>query len=237
LFNRKLFAVVRRIVPRPIYEKLDPFEAGIQKFVRQVAASVPPCARILDAGAGEGRFKCLFPNAFFVGIDFAQGDPSWDYSRLDVIGVLEKLPFPDTSFDHVLSIVVMEHTPEPARVIKELHRVLKPGGMVHMVVPHMWEEHQKPYDFFRFTSSGIRYLLQSSGFRIRKIEPVGGFFWQLGRRLMAVLSFTQQGWRWLLFPVLAPVFGFILPLCCYYLDSIDRDRTYTLGYICEGWRQ
>jgi ubiquinone/menaquinone biosynthesis C-methylase UbiE len=230
-------AGARRLVPGFIYDRLDPFEATVQKFVRQVADTAPAGSRILDAGAGEGRFKSFFSHASYIGIDFAQGDPTWDYSGLDVIGRLEKMPFPDSSFDRVLSIVVMEHTPEPARVIEEFHRVLKPGGMVQMVVPHMWEEHQKPYDFFRFTSGGIQYLLQQAGFRIKKIEPVGGYFWQFGRRLMGILSFAQQGWRWVLFPVLAPVFGLILPLCCYYLDRIDHDRAYTLGFICEGWKE
>ena len=105
------------------------------------------------------------------------------------------------------------------------------------LLPHMWEEHQRPYDFFRFTSGGIRYLLETAGIRIRRIHPVGGFFWQLGRRLIGVLSFTQSGWRWLLFPVLAPVFGLVLPLCCYYLDTLDEDRAYTLGFLAEGWKQ
>jgi SAM-dependent methyltransferase len=202
-----------------------------------VAAEVKPGKRVLDAGAGECRFKSLFPHAEYVAVDFAQGNPGWDYSRLDVIARLEQLPFPDASFDHVLSVVVLEHTPQPARVVEEFHRVLKQGGMVHLVVPHMWEEHQKPNDFFRFTSAGVRYLLQTAGIRIRRIHPVGGFFWQLGRRLMGVLGFAQSGWRWLLFPVLAPVFGFILPLCCYYLDTLDQDRAYTLGFIAEGWKE
>jgi hypothetical protein len=101
----------------------------------------------------------------------------------------------------------------------------------------MWEEHQKPFDFFRFTSGGIRYLLEAAGFRVKRVDAVGGFFWQLSRRLMGVLSFTQQGWRWILFPFLAPVFGFILPVCCYYLDGIDKDKAYTLGFICEGWKE
>jgi hypothetical protein len=51
---------------------------------------------------------------------------------------------------------------------------------------------------------------------------------------MGVVGFAQNGWRWILFPLLAPVFGFALPLCCYYLDRVDRDRAYTLGFICEG---
>jgi SAM-dependent methyltransferase len=237
LFNRRLLAVLKKLVPSGLIQKLDPFEASIETFVRGIASEIPAGKRVLDAGAGECRFKDLFAHTEYVGIDFAQGDPAWNYSRLDVIGRLEELPFPSGSFDHVLSIVVLEHTSQPGRVIEEFQRVLKPGGMVHLVVPHMWEEHQKPYDFFRFTSSGIRYLMQSAGIRIRKIHPVGGFFWQLGRRLMAVLAFTQSGWRWLLFPVLAPVFGLILPLCCYYLDSLDHDRAYTLGFIAEGWKQ
>ena len=43
--------------------------------------------------------------------------------------------------------------------------------------------------------------------------------------------------RWILFPNLAPVFGLVLPLCCYYWDFLDEDRAYTLGYICEGWKE
>jgi SAM-dependent methyltransferase len=228
---------VRRFLPSGLYQRLDPFEASIDAFVRGVAAEIPAGQRVLDAGAGEGRFKSFFTHTAYVGIDFGQGDKSWDYSRLDVIGKLEDLPFPDSSFDHVLSIVVLEHTPQPGHVVDEFHRVLKPGGMVHLVVPHMWEEHQRPHDFFRFTSGGIRYLLQTAGIRIRRIHPIGGFFWQLGRRLMGVLSFAQSGWRWLLFPILAPVFGLVLPLCCYYLDTLDEDRSYTLGFIAEGWKQ
>ena len=237
MFNARLLGFVRRIIPQELYEKLDPFEASIDEFVRGVAAETRPGQRVLDAGAGECRFKSYFTQAEYVAVDFAQGDPSWNYSKLDALARLEELPFPSGSFDHVLSVVVLEHTPKPARVIEEFQRVLKPGGTVHLVVPHMWEEHQKPYDYFRFTSGGIRYLMQSAGIRIRRIHPVGGFFWQLGRRLMGVLSFTQSGWRWLLFPVLAPVFGLILPLCCYYLDSLDHDRSYTLGFIAEGWKQ
>src|SRR6516162_640782 len=160
LFSPGLMAGAKRLVPSGLYQKLDPFEATIENFVRGVAAEIPAGKRVLDAGAGEGRFKKLFQHTEYVGIDFAQGDPSWDYSKLDVIARLEELPFPNLSFDHVLSIVVLEHTPQPGRVIEEFRRILKPGGMVHLVVPHMWEEHQRPYDFFRFTSSGTRYLLE-----------------------------------------------------------------------------
>ena len=116
-----------------------------------------------------------------------------------MIGRLEALPLSGGCCDRVLSVVVLEHTPEPGQVIEEFHRVLKPEGSVHLVVPLMWEEHQRPHDYFRYTSAGIRYLLERSGFRILSIRPVGGFFWQLGRRFMGILTFTQTGWRWILF--------------------------------------
>ena len=237
MFNPKVMALARQLIPSVLYRRLDPFEAAVEAFVQDTAQKTPDGMVVLDAGAGECRFRGLFSHARYVGIDFGLGDPDWDYSQLDVVGRLEELPLSSGSCDRVLSIVVLEHTPEPGRVLEEFQRVLKPGGSVHMVVPHMWEEHQRPYDYFRFTSSGVRYLLERSGFRVLTVRPVGGFFWQLGRRCMGVLAFAQQGWRWVLFPVLAPVFGLLLPLSCYYLDVLDRDRSYTLGYLCEGRRE
>jgi len=237
LFNPQFVAAAKRVIPTALFRRLDPFEATIHSFVGEVASSTPPSAQVLDAGAGECRFKSTFAHARYIGVDFAQGDPSWDYSRLDALGRLEELPFPDRSFDRVISIVVLEHTTEPCRVLSEFRRVLSDSGTVHLVVPHMWEEHQRPHDYFRFTSSGIRYLMAGAGFRVDRIEPIGGFFWMLSRRLIAVLGFAQKGWRWIFFPVLAPVFGLLLPLCCYYLDSLDDDKAFTLGFICEGSRE
>ena len=237
MFNRRLSTALQRIVPGPLLNRLDPFEASIQQFVVDIAASTPSDARVLDAGAGESRFKKAFSHARYVALDSGEGDVTWDYSGLDAVAKLESLPFAEGSFDRVISIVVLEHTAEPGRAIREFRRVLSPGGTVHLVVPHMWEEHQRPHDYFRFTSNGIRYLMECGGFRVCRIEPIGGYFWMLGRRLMALLSFVQEGWKWVFFPVLAPIFGLFLPLCCYYLDAFDGERTFTLGYICEGSRE
>jgi SAM-dependent methyltransferase len=234
LFNPRLGKALKRFIPVSLFKRLDPFETRIREFVVETAGATPRTARVLDAGAGETRFKPDFAHARYVAVDSAQGDTSWNYSSLDAVAKLEDLPFSDASFDRVISTVVLEHLAEPGRAIEEFRRVLAPGGTVHLVVPYLCEEHQLPHDYFRFTSNGIRYLLERSGFRVQRIEPIGGFFWMLGRRLMAVLSFVQKGWRWIFFPVLAPVFGLVLPLCCYYLDALDGERTYTLGYICEG---
>ena len=237
MFNPQLLAFIKRAVPAALFRKLDPFDDAIDTFVGRIAANTPASAHVLDAGAGECRFKSAFAPARDVGVALGTGDAQWDYSRLDAFARVEELPFPDHSFDRVLSIVVLEHTAEPCRVITELRRVLAEGGTVHLVVPHMWEEHQRPHDYFRFTSNGIRHLMARAGFRVDRIEPIGGFFWMLSRRFIAVLGFVQTGWRWILFPVLAPVFGLLLPLCCYYLDFLDDDKAFTLGFICEGSRE
>ena len=155
MLNPKVMAPAKKAVPSAIYRRLDPFEATIASFVTSVATNTPDDQLVLDAGAGESRFRGLFDHTRYVAIDFGFGDQDWDYSGLDIVGRCEDLPLADASCDRVLSVVVLEHTPEPARVIEEFRRVLKPGGSVHMVVPHMWEEHQRPFDYFRYTSAGI----------------------------------------------------------------------------------
>ena len=81
MFSARLVAGAKRLLPSGLYEKLDPFEASIETFVRGVAAEIPAGKRVLDAGAGEGRFKPFFAHTEYAGIDFGQGDPSWNYSR------------------------------------------------------------------------------------------------------------------------------------------------------------
>ncbi|TFW61132.1 class I SAM-dependent methyltransferase [Bradyrhizobium sp. MOS001] len=64
--------------------------------------------------------------------------------RLLVNGVGEQIPFPDQSFDAVISSNVLEHVADPAAVMKECFRVLRPGGVCHMVIPNFgswWEGH------------------------------------------------------------------------------------------------
>src|SRR5688572_30543521 len=80
LFDPRFTSLSRRLIPRALHSRLDPFEASIERFVREVAATVPPGKLVLDAGAGEGRFKPFFEHTGYVGVDFAQGDPSWNYS-------------------------------------------------------------------------------------------------------------------------------------------------------------
>ncbi len=98
-----------------------------------------------------------------------------------------------------------------------------------MIVPHEWEVHQSPHDYFRYTRHGVAYLLRKAGFDDFAIEPVGGYFRLCARRLLNGLQFFPGLWFYVAAIFLAPP-ALILP----WFDSLDRERNFTLGYICTA---
>lgn len=205
------------------------FEAAIEDAVRGFAGSLTEGSRVLDAGAGEGQYAHYFKSQRYTGVDLGVGDSAWDYRRLQAVADLAALPFQDESFDACISIVTLEHVKEPARALGEIARSLKSGARILLVVPHEWEVHQSPHDYWRFTRHGIRHLLEEAGFREIRIEPVGGLFRLLARRLMNGMQVVPLP----LLPVAALLFAppaLILPI----FDFLDRQRDFTLGYICTA---
>jgi hypothetical protein len=77
---------LRDSMPRPLRRWVMHFETAIEDAVAEFAQSLPFGARVLDAGAGEGRYRHHFSRQRYCGLDLAVGDAAWDYSRLDVIG-------------------------------------------------------------------------------------------------------------------------------------------------------
>jgi len=205
------------------------FEAAIEDAVRSFAASLTDGSRVLDAGAGEGQYAHYFDKQRYVGVDLGVGDAAWDYGRLQAVADLTALPFQDRSFDACISIVTLEHVKEPARALEEIARSLRPGARVLLVVPHEWEVHQSPHDYWRFTRHGIQYLLERAGFQQIRIEPVGGFFRLLSRRL-------ANGMQVVPLPLLPVAALFLAPpaLILPAFDFLDRQRDFTLGYICTA---
>ena len=222
-----VYSTLRNLIPGPLTRYVKHFEAVIEDSVREFSQSLKPNARVLDAGAGEGQYKRYFKSHRYTGFDLAVGDQTWDYTGLDARGDLEALPFPDGTFDAVVSVVTLEHVRHPQKVVAEMGRVLGPGGQLLLIVPHQWEEHQQPHDYFRYTRYGVRYLAEQAGLRVARLEPVGGIFRLLSRRLFgatSVLPFPLDAVYLLL--VLFP--ALLLPL----LDGLDRDKTSTLGFVC-----
>ncbi|HWQ55858.1 MAG TPA: class I SAM-dependent methyltransferase [Bryobacteraceae bacterium] len=227
------YSAIAGRLPRPLRRHILHFEAAIEDAVAAFAAELRPGARVLDAGAGEGQYAGHFKPHRYCGVDLAVGDAQWDYTRLDALADLTRLPFAPGTFAAAIHIVTLEHVREPGCVLAEIARALEPGGLLLVVAPHEWEVHQAPHDYFRYTRHGLAYLLEKAGLAPIAIQPVGGYFRLLARRLMNGLQFFSGGRRWFLFVPAALLLvppALILP----YLDFLDRDRNFTLGYICTA---
>lgn len=230
------YSAIAEHLPRFLRRHILHFECAIEDAVERFAREAPEGAWILDAGAGEGQYAHFFGRQRYCGVDLTVGDTTWNYSGLDAVADITAMPFRGNSFDACLSIVTLEHIPEPGCALAEISRALAPGGALLLVAPHEWEVHQAPHDYFRYTRHGLEYLLVRAGFEQLDIQPVGGFFRMLSRRLLNGLQFFAGGWRWIGFLpaaiLLAPP-ALMLPL----LDCLDRDHNFTLGYICTAKKQ
>ena len=123
-----------------------------------------------------------------------------DYENVDIVCDIHHLPFKDNSIDAVMSLAVLEHVREPALVLKEVHRVLKPGGRVFSLIPFMQPFHASPHDYQRYTLPGIEFLHRD----FQKVEsgvfsgPVSGALWAVQEALASVMSFGSERLRNLL---------------------------------------
>lgn len=170
--------------------------ACVSGFVRQAAASLPAGSRVLDAGAGECAYKPLFAHCRYQSVDLAVGESQWNYAHLDFVAPLHALPMADDSYDAVLCTQVLEHVANPLDCLREMRRVLKSGGQLFMTVPMSHPEHQVPYDYYRFTSYGLRLLCEQAGFGELRIVPFGGMFTRWAYELpRAMAIFPGTGLR------------------------------------------
>ena len=147
----------------------------LRRFLERAAAEVGPGQVVLDAGAGRAQYRKLFSHAQYETADF-MAVAGKKYRRPDYVCDLVAIPVPDARFDHVVCTQVLEHLPEPQRVVAELARVLKPGGTLWLSAPLFYAEHERPYDFFRYTRYGLERLLADAGFEVREIAWLEGYF-------------------------------------------------------------
>lgn len=214
-------------------------------FVKNVAQKLPKGSAILDAGAGECVYKSLFAHCEYRAIDLAVGESRWNYSNLDFVGPLHDMPIDDSTFDAVLCTQVLEHLELPRESIAEMFRVLKPGGKLYITVPMSQNEHQVPYDYFRYTSYGLESICRLAGFQELKVTPFGGLWVRWAYELPRGMSiFPSAGLRSnkpsivgiALLPVRFASLGLIriLQLMFLWLDRFDNKKNDPFGWSCEA---
>ncbi|MCO6498454.1 MAG: class I SAM-dependent methyltransferase [Chitinophagaceae bacterium] len=131
---------------------------------------------MIDFGCGTRPYEHLFSRITkYTGVDFEGGGNPYNKAKVDVYYNGSTLPFSDGEYDNVLTTEVIEHVFNPDEIIKELNRVLKPGGLLLLTCPFAWPEHEQPWDYARYSSFGIKHLLEKNGFKIIRQEKTGNF--------------------------------------------------------------
>lgn len=133
------------------------------------------CGKLLDVGCGYQPYRSLLLSPHsrvtdYIGMDL----PDNIYQPPELAWDGRVIPLPDANVDSVLLTEVLEHCPDPASVLRETIRVLKPGGFMFLTVPFIWPIHTVPHDEFRYTPFALRRLLEQAGFQNPVIEATGG---------------------------------------------------------------
>lgn len=137
---------------------------------------LPPSAagitgRVLDIGAADRWLEAhLREHTHYVALDYPATGQNLYGARPDVFADGAKLPFPDNCFDAVFYLEVLEHVPEPAQIMLEISRVLKPAGRAWISMPFLYPLHDAPFDFQRYTPYGLRRDAEKAGLEIVKLE-------------------------------------------------------------------
>jgi SAM-dependent methyltransferase len=144
---------------------VNPYYSIRASLYRSVKKLAPKCeGRILDVGCGSQPYRHLFKNREYLGIDVDVSGHDHESSSIDLYFDGSHIPFDDSSFDSLLCFEVLEHVSDLETLLQEMSRIIKPGGRLLVSVPFVWNEHEMPYDFRRFTGIGLEKKLISFGF-------------------------------------------------------------------------
>lgn len=174
-----------------------------EAWLESTLAALPAGQRILDAGAGECQYRRFCQHLDYTSQDFAQykgsGDGAgiqtgqWDTSSIDIVADITDIPVESASFDAVMCIEVLEHVPDPTAAVRELVRVLRPGGTLVITAPFASLTHFAPYHFSTgFNRYFYERLLPELGCRIDDLSWNGNYFETVAQEVRRVDSVGRQ---------------------------------------------
>ncbi len=121
--------------------------------------------KTLDVGCGRKPYERLFSSSQYVGLEIDSTENRLN-KKADFYYDGSFFPFQDKEFDSIVVNQVFEHVFNPTEFLFEVNRVLKMDGILLMTVPFVWDEHEQPHDFARYSSFGLLSLLQNKGFQV-----------------------------------------------------------------------
>ena len=142
------------------------FETVISRYVVE-----PSCQRLIDFGCGNMPYRPLFEPFVeeYIGCDL----PGNELAER-IMKAPNCLPIAANEADAVLSSQVLEHVSEPAEYLTEAYRVLRDNGLLILSTHGLWRYHPDPFDFWRWTCSGLRKQIESVGFTICEFTGLMG---------------------------------------------------------------
>jgi SAM-dependent methyltransferase len=160
----------------------------ILRFLMAKAHQLAPGSRVADVGAGDAPYRELFRHVEYITIDW-ELSPHEGAGEADVVASAYSIPLAAESFDAMLLTQVLEHVADPLAVLAEQRRLLRPGGSLFLTVPLVWELHELPHDYFRFTAPGLQSLLERAGYAQIEITPRNDCFSTLAQLLRNVRGY------------------------------------------------
>lgn len=153
--------------------------------------------RVLDVGAGQAPWRELLRNAEYVGLDVEAASEFGMKRQPDVVYYDGgRMPFPDSSFDHVMCSEVLEHVPDPVFFMAEVSRLLRAGGTLVLTVPWSARLHHLPHDYFRFTRYALVALMNRSGFGVLRVRERGNDITVVANKIIVMTIRLCRPARW-----------------------------------------
>ena len=154
--------------------------------------------KLLDVGAGSSPYEKLIMASGkvseYIKLDFASSDYHQGH-KLDLTWDGKLIPLDAGSIDTVFMTEVLEHVHKPGDLLREVRRVLKPGGILFLTVPFTWPMHELPYDYHRFTPIALRSYLEEAGFDVKGIQLLGGWNHSFALQIGLWLTNSSMGER------------------------------------------
>ncbi len=159
---------------------------------------------LLDAGAGEQQYAPFCRHLKYIAQDFGKYDPAecrkgiseelkWDTSKVNIVCDITDMPLENDSVDVVLCTEVFEHLKDPVSAVREIARVLKPGGELILTAPFCSLTHMAPYYFANgFSEFWYREHLEAHGFEICELTPDGDYFKYMAQELFRTVEMAEQ---------------------------------------------
>ena len=167
-FVNKIKLIIPQIIWNPIYITIYKTKKSVKKLIFN--CNINNQHKWIDVGCGLMPYEKYFPKGSYIGVDVKESGAKDSMKNPDYYYDGLSLPFDSYSVDGVISTQVLEHVPNARKLIKEMNRIIKPNGSLILSIPFVWEEHEIPYDYTRFTSYGISEILNDTGFEIEEIK-------------------------------------------------------------------